>query len=87
MGFQNAYDDGMVIIRFPDKASDHQALGYLAGRFSFTAWSNGETMVPPAALMYLAMECIRFSVEGLATDRHYPPKLRNPSGPVVIEVL
>jgi hypothetical protein len=57
----------MVLIRFPDQAAKREALAYLAGRFSFKSWATGETLVPEAALAELAVEGIRFSVEG-------PPK-------------
>lgn len=73
------YNSGMIIIRFPDAASERRALGYLPGRFSFTTWATGETMVPEAALPYLAREGIRFQVEGPATYEHLVPPLRNSS--------
>lgn len=57
----------MIRIRFPDAASERQALGYLLGRFSFKSWSNGVTLVPAYALPALAREGIPFLVEGLAT--------------------
>lgn len=60
----------MIIIRFVDEKSEHRALGYLAGRLSFTSWATGERMVQEAALAHLAGEGIRFSVEGLAL-RHF----------------
>jgi hypothetical protein len=73
----------MIILRFPDLDSEKKALGYLLGRFSFKTWDNGETMVPEAALPYLAREGIRFSVEGRATyDRLIPP-LRSPSATAI----
>ena len=56
----------MIVIRFADAETERRALGYLAGRFSFTSWSGGETMVPEAALPHLAREGIRFSVERTA---------------------
>jgi hypothetical protein len=68
----------MIRIRFPDAASERRALGYLAGRFSFKSWASGETLVPEAALPALAVEGIRFSVEGPATYDHLIPALRNP---------
>jgi len=57
----------MIIIRFPDAATERRALGWLTGRFSFKSWETGETMVPEAALLALAREGIRFTVEGPAT--------------------
>ena len=57
----------MILIGFPDAASERQALGYLAGRFSFKNWASGETLVPEAALPALAVQGIRFTAEGPAT--------------------
>jgi hypothetical protein len=68
----------MIIIRFPDLESKKRALGYLAGRFSFKSWDTGEMMVPEAALPHLAVEGIRFSVEGPATYEHFLPAVRTP---------
>ena len=72
----------MIIIRFPDAASERRALGYLAGRFSFKSWASGETMLPEQALPYLAMQDIRFAVEGPAKYEHFAP-LRD-SHPVAV---
>lgn len=70
----------MIIIRFPDDASERRALGWLVGRYSFKTWSNGETLVPNAALPALAVEGIRFIVEGPATyERLIPATLRDPA--------
>jgi hypothetical protein len=57
----------VIVIRFADAATERQALGYLAGRFSLKIWASGETMVSEAALPYLARAGFRFSVEGPAT--------------------
>jgi hypothetical protein len=57
----------MIRIRFPDAATECRALGFLAGRFSFKSWANGETLVPSAALASLALEGIPYSVAGPAT--------------------
>ena len=73
----------MIIIRFPDRDSELQGLGYLAGRFSFKSWSNGETIVPDVALQYLAREGIRFTVEGPATYERLIPTVRNPPASAV----
>jgi hypothetical protein len=67
----------MIRIRFPDAASERRALGYLAGRFSFKSWASGEMLVPEAALPALAVEGMRFTVEGPATYEHLIPPLRN----------
>ncbi len=57
----------MVMIRFPDSQAQCKAVGYLAGRFSFKSWSNGDMLVPEPALPHLAVEGIQFSVIGPAT--------------------
>lgn len=69
----------MIIIRFPDKEAERQALGYLAGRFSFKAWASGDLMLPAVALAYLAQEGIRFSVEGPAKYEHFAPGSAQPA--------
>ena len=57
----------MIRIRFPDPETEKRALGFLAGRFSFRSWSNGETLVPSAALAALALAGISyFTVETAA---------------------
>ena len=57
----------MVIIRFSDDENEMRGLGYLAGRFSGKSYATGETVVPEAALTYLALEGIMLTVEGPAT--------------------
>jgi hypothetical protein len=59
----------MVIIRFPDAAAKRRAMGWLPGRFSFKSWATGEMLLPADALALLAMEGIRFSVEGPAASQ------------------
>src|SRR5881227_252924 len=73
----------MILIRFPDAASERRARGYLAGRFSFKSWASGETLVPEAALPALAVEGIRFSAEGSVTSEQLVPPLRDPAPRVV----
>lgn len=73
----------MVLIRFPDADAERRALGYLAGRFSFKTWDNGQTLVPEAALPFLAVEGISFTVEGPATYERSVPTLRGPIAPAV----
>ena len=73
----------MIVIRFADAETERRALGYLAGRFSFTSWAGGETMVPEAALPHLAREGIRFSVEGPAGYERFLPTFRNPPASAV----
>jgi hypothetical protein len=55
-----------VIIRFPDKETEAKALGKLIPRFPGKSWSNGETMVPAAALGFLGEQGISFTVIGPA---------------------
>jgi hypothetical protein len=69
----------MICIRFPDAASKHRALGFLAGRFSFKSFATGEMIVPPEALPALALESIPFQAEGPATYEHYAPQIRTPA--------
>ena len=69
----------MILIRFPDATSKRRALGFLAGRFSFKSWANGEMTVPETALAHLATEDIPFSVEGQATYERLISAVRNPS--------
>jgi hypothetical protein len=73
----------MVRIRFLNPQSERRALGYLAGRFSFKTWESGEMLLPEAALPYLAVEGIQFSVEGPATYEQNLPTVRNPLTPAV----
>jgi hypothetical protein len=57
----------LIRIRFPDLDSKRRALGYLAGRFSFTSYGTGEILVVEPALSALAVEGIPFLAEGPAT--------------------
>jgi hypothetical protein len=66
----------MVIIRFPDEQTEIKALGFLARRFSGKSWSNGETMVPEAALPLLTAEGIQFTMVGPATYEQQVPSIR-----------
>ena len=68
----------MIRVRFPTPEAERRALGYLAGRFSFKTYATGETLVPAAALPFLAQEGIRFQVEGPATYEQCVPSLRDP---------
>jgi hypothetical protein len=67
----------MVIIRFPDAATEDRALGFLPGKFSFKTWDTGEMMVPKEALPRLTMEGIRFIVEGPARYEQRIPSIRH----------
>ena len=73
----------MIIIRFPDADSKRRALGWLPGRFSFKSWATGEMMVPEEALPALALEGIRFSVEGPATYEQRIAAVRVPPAAAV----
>ncbi len=69
----------MILIRFPDAESKRRALGFLAGRFSFKSWSDGDMVVSASALSHLATENIPFSVEGQAPYERLISAVRNPS--------
>lgn len=56
----------MVIIRFEDVQSEKRAPGWLAGRFSFKTWSNGDLMLHERVLPHLAREGVPFRVQGTA---------------------
>ena len=73
----------MIRIRFDDAATEQRALGFLAGRFSFKSWANGETLVPSAALASLALAGIRFSTVGPPTYEQFAPTVRDPVAPAV----
>ena len=60
------YSLQVIIIRFPDDKAKRRALGFLPGRFCFKSWATGEMMAPESALPALAVEGIRFGVEGPA---------------------
>ena len=66
----------MIRIQFDDLESKRQALGRLAGRYSFKSWAGGAMLVPEDALGYLAVEGIPFRVEGPATYEQNTPALR-----------
>jgi len=65
-----------IRIRFNDSDTETEALGFLAGRFSFRSWENGETLVPETALAALAVEGISYVVLGPPTYAHSIPTLR-----------
>ena len=66
----------LIRIRFPDLESKRRALGYLAGRYSFTSYATGEMLVVEAALSALAVEGISFTAEGPATYAEAIPAFR-----------
>ena len=57
----------MIMITFPDRATERQALAFLLGRFSGRVLKSGEHLVSEAALEALARENISFTVKGKAT--------------------
>jgi hypothetical protein len=57
----------MVIITFPDEATEKKAPGFLLGRFSGIALKSGEHIVPEAAMAALARQDISFTVHGKAS--------------------
>ena len=69
----------MVIVKFPDEATQEKALGFLIGRYSGHSWASGEVLVPEEALAPMAREGFTFTVEGPATNerirtlRNTPP--------------
>ena len=73
----------MIIIRFPDVDAEKRALGFLAGRFSFKSWSNGDFMVPEQALASLAVEGLSFFVQGPPSYEQLSTTVRNPSAQAV----
>jgi hypothetical protein len=66
-----------ILIRFPDKETEHRALGRLIPRFSGKSWATGETAVPAQALGFLAEEGIKFTVIGPAPYESIMP-VRDP---------
>ena len=67
----------MVIVRFDSEDEERRTLGWLADRFSFKTWANGDLMLHEAVLPYLAREGIAFKVQGQATYEHFRPAIRN----------
>jgi F420-0:gamma-glutamyl ligase-like protein len=72
----------MVIVRFPDEATQKQALGFLIGRFSGHSWATGEMAIPEEALVSLALEGLTFTVEGRATYERILSLRNNPAATV-----
>ncbi len=67
----------MVIIRFDDAGTERRALGWLAGRYSFKTWANGDLMLDEQTLPDLAREGIPFNVQGPAAFERSLPTVRN----------
>ena len=66
----------LIRIRLADQEAKRRALGFLAGRFSFTTYQTGEVLVVESALTPLAVEGISFTVEGPATYVEAIPAFR-----------
>ncbi|MBY0514969.1 MAG: hypothetical protein K2P78_13770 [Gemmataceae bacterium] len=67
----------MVVITFPDAATQKKALGFLLGRFSGKVLKTGEHLVPEAALEALAEKNITFTVLGKASYEKQVAALRS----------
>ena len=78
---------GMVCVRFADEQQKHKALGYMAGRFTFTTFGSGETVASAGAVGALAAAGLRFSVDGPATDEQLEPLRRKPAPGAVREFV
>jgi hypothetical protein len=61
--------DAMVIITFPNKRIQTEALAFLLGRFSGTVLKTGEYIVPEQALQALAKQNFVFTVRGNVDDK------------------
>jgi hypothetical protein len=59
----------MVIITFPDRETQKEALGFLLKRFSGMVFKSGEHIVPEEALQALAEQNLVFTVRGKANDK------------------
>lgn len=57
----------MIMITFPDRATERQALAFLLGRFSGRVLEGSVHLVPEPALEALARENISFTVKGRAS--------------------
>ena len=75
--------DRMIMITFPDRATEKRALGFLLGRFSGRVLKSGEHIVPETALEALAEQNIPFTVHGKATYEQQMAALRGSSSPSV----
>lgn len=73
----------MVIITFPDEATQKKAVGFLLGRFSGKVLKSGEHIVPEAALEALAERNITFTVHGKASYEKQIAALRSAAAAAV----
>lgn len=67
--YNGGMEKSMVIITFPDKEMQQEALGLLVGRYSGTALKSGEHIVPAEALKALAEQNFVFTVQGTADEK------------------
>jgi hypothetical protein len=67
----------MVVITFPDSATQKKALGFLLGRFSGMVLKTGEHVVPEAALAALAQQNLVFTAHGKASYEQQIAALRS----------
>lgn len=73
----------VIVITFPDRRTEKQALSFLLGRFSGRVLRSGEHLVPEAALEALADENIPFTVRGKASYEQQVAAIRgSPPRPV-----
>lgn len=73
----------MITIKFPDRKTEKEALGFLLGRFSGRVLRSGEHLVPEAALEALANQNIPFTVLGKTTYEQQMAALRGAASPSV----
>jgi hypothetical protein len=66
----------MVIITFPDEATQQKALGFLLRHFSGTVLKSGEHIVPEASLEALVRKGFQFAVHGTVTDEQRKAMVR-----------
>jgi hypothetical protein len=57
----------MIMITFPDRATERHGLAFLLGRFSGRILESGIYLVPEQALEALARENISFTVKGIGS--------------------
>jgi len=67
----------MVVITYPDEATEKKAIGFLLGRFSGTILKSGEHILPEAAMPALASQNISFIVHGTASYEKQVAALRS----------
>ena len=67
----------MVIVTFPNRETQEEALGFLMQKFSGSALKSGEHIIPEAAVEALAEEGFVFTVKGKATHEKQMEALRS----------